>query len=29
MRCGEGWSFRLMLTGGVWRVVSAFMDSVS
>ncbi len=27
--CGEGWTFRLLLTGGTWRVVSATMDWVS
>jgi hypothetical protein len=28
-RCGQGWSFRLILTGRVWRVVSAVMNWVS
>ena len=27
--CGEGWSFRLILTGKVWRVVTAVMNWVS
>lgn len=27
--CGEGWSYRLMLIGGSWRVVAAVMNWVS